>query len=417
MKTFFRISICIFLLAIPGFSQAQKFRTETLSSDVKTLRVNIVDQWNASPIIVLEGNELVEINFDVMGATPERYIYSIIHCNADWKPSQLIQSEYMNGFQNRIIDDYAISFNTTTDYVNYRVTFPNEDTYLKVSGNYVVQISPESGGKPILNACFSVVDNDANISMQVSSLTDKGMNSYYQQVNFEVTGGERVRTPMQELKVYVQQNNRTDNEAALVKPLSVQGNKLIYQHNPNLIFDGGNEYRSFEMTTVRHNGLNIENIEFHAPYYHVILKPDGMRSNRTYSYTEDINGRFYIRSLTGTDFDYESDYRIVHFYLPCEKPFNQDVYILSNAFNNIFDQRSKMEYNAVEKGYTKSVLLKEGYYNYLYVTRKDNNSPANPTLIEGNYYETENEYRVLVYYRPIGGRYDQLIGTKTVQFK
>jgi hypothetical protein len=253
--------------------------------------------------------------------------------------------------------------------------------------------------------------------MQVTSQTDKGMNNLYQQLNFEVTCGNEVKMPMQDLKVFVQQNNRADNEAALVKPLNIQNKRLVYEHNPALIFDGGNEYRSFEMTNHQYNGLGIETIEFHAPYYHTVLKPDNLQAGRPYFYTEDINGRIYIRTLSGVDFDYEADYYFVHFYLPCEKPLKEDVYILSYAFNNILDERSQMEYSEVDKGYIKSVLLKEGYYNYLYVTRKDFNSPASFALTEGNHYQTENEYRVLVYFRPMGGRYDKLIGTQTVQFK
>jgi len=297
------------------------------------------------------------------------------------------------------------------------LTFPNEDIYLKVSGNYLVQVFPKNSNQPILHACFSVIEPIIPISMEVTSRTDKGMNNLYQQVNFSITYGNEVKTPMQDLKVYVQQNNRIDNEAILVKPLSVQYNKLVYEHNPALIFDAGNEYRSFEMITHQYAGLNIETIEFHAPYYHAVLRPDLIRSQRPYTFLEDINGRFVVRSLSGTDFNYEADYRIVHFYLPCEKPFTDDVYILSEAFNNLLDERSQMEYSVQDKGYVKVALLKEGYYNYLYVTQKDQQSPASAAAIEGNFFQTENEYRVMVYFRPMGGRYDRLVGVKTIQFK
>jgi hypothetical protein len=323
----------------------------------------------------------------------------------------------MNGFQNRIIDDYAVSFNTNMDYVNYRLTFPNEDISLKVSGNYVIQVFPEDGNRPVLHACFSVVEPGAPISMQVTSQTDKGMNNFYQQVNFSISYGNEVKTPTQDLKVYVQQNNRIENEAVLVKPLTIQSNKLIFEHNPALIFDAGNEYRSFEMITHQYTGLNIESVEFHAPYYHVVLKPNLIRSQRPYSFTEDINGRFVVRTTSGKDYSYEADYQIVHFYLPCENPFAEKMYILGEVFNNLLDARSQMDYSISDKGYIKTALIKEGYYNYLYVTRKNDESPANTAAIEGNFFQTENEYRVMVYFRPMGGRYDRLIGVQTAQFK
>jgi hypothetical protein len=414
-------SILIFFplyLIFSIIASAQNFRTCAFSDDVKTLQVYITGDPMSAPIIELGGNQSIEVNFDIMEPEPHTYTYTLTHCNADWNPSQLVQSEYMNGFQNRIIEDYSVSYNTTMNYVHYRIAFPNQDTDMKVSGNYVVQVFPENSDEPILSACFSVVEPTvAPISMQVTSQTDNGMNTFYQQVNFTVGYGNEVKTPMVDLKVYVQQNNRLDNEAVLVKPLMIQNNKLVFEHVPALIFAGGNEYRNFEMITHQYNGLNIANIEFHAPYYHVILNPDIIRSGRPYSYTQDINGKFVVRTVSGTDYSYEADYQIVHFSLPCEKPFADKVYILGDLFNNILDERSRMDYSAQDKGYVKTVLLKEGYYNYLYVTKKDDQSPANTAAIEGNFFQTENEYRVMVYFRPPGGRYDRLIGVKTIQYK
>jgi hypothetical protein len=222
---------------------------------------------------------------------------------------------------------------------------------------------------------------------------------------------------MQDLKVFVRQNNRSDNEADLVKPLRIQGNQLIYEHIPSLIFEAGNEYRNFEMTTHQYSGLNIATVKFYSPYYHALLYPDNVRAGRSYSYYEDINGKIYIHTLSGANSDTEADYYVVHFFLPCENPYPEAVYILSEAFNNLLDERSKMDYNPQEGGYEKSVVLKEGYYNYLYVTRKRDKLPGSTAAIEGNNYQTENEYRILVYFRRTGDKYDQLIGTQTIQFK
>jgi hypothetical protein len=411
------IVICLLCATFQSVMQAQKFTTGAFSDKVKTLQVHPADQWDGTPIAELNGIEEILISFDVMEAAPGAYTYTVTHCNADWTPSQLISSEFMNGFQDRYITDYAPSFNTTMNYVNYRIAFPNEDVRLKVSGNYAVRVFPEYDDTPVLCACFSVVDRRSDISMQVTSQTDRGMNNFYQQVNFTIAYGNEVKTPMQDLKVFVRQNNRTDNEAALVKPLRIQGNRLVYEHIPALIFEAGNEYRNFEMTTRQSNGLNIETVQYYPPYYHVRLYPDPVRAGRSYSYCEDINGKVFIRTLSGTDADTEADYYIVRFFLPCKNPYPEAVYILSEAFNNRLNERSKMDYNPAEGGYEKSVPLKEGYYNYLYVTQKQNSRDGSPALPEGNYYQTENEYRVLVYFRRAGDKYDQLIGTQTIRFK
>lgn len=407
----------LFLL-IPLLLPAQKFRTDVFSEQIKTLRVSVADNWEAIPVIRPERGETVEISFDLLGANPDRLIYSLVHCNADWTQSQLISSEYTSGFQNYILSDYALSFNTTMDYVNYRLPFPNDNATLNVSGNYVVQVFPEDDTSfPLLTACFSVLEEgEVSISAEVTPLTDKGMNTRYQAVNFEVNHGKEVRTPLQDLKVYVRQNNRLDNEARLLRPLSVRNQSLVYQHNPELIFEAGNEYRGFEMVTHRYNGLNIETIEFHDPYYHVLIKPDRMRT-LNYSFNEDLNGRFYIRSLSGTEPDLEADYRFVHFYLPCEKELDEEVFLLGGAFHNILDKRSRMEYSPDDKGYVKNILLKEGYYNYLYVTRKATERQGSPSQVEGSFFQTENEYQIYVYHRPLGGRYDRLVAFRNIQHK
>jgi hypothetical protein len=411
-KTFI---LCLLFPAVPLFLFAQPFRTQPLSDRVNTLRVHSA-AWDTPPVITSNQEHSIEINFDILGASSEYLTYSLTHCNADWMPSDLLPSEYLVGLQNNYIEDYANSFNTRMDYVHYKLSIPNNKVRLKVSGNYVVHVW-DNEGNPLLNACFAVLEPQVSIGMQVSSLTDKGINSRFQAVSFEISCGNEVKSPAQDLKVYVQQNRRFDNEAVLVKPLSVQNRKVIYDHNPALVFDAGNEYRAFEMISVRYNGLGIETVEYHAPYYHTVLKPDAWRSNHFYSYSEDINGRVYIRNNETDNPDTEADYEFVHFYLPCEHPLNEPVYILSDAFHNLLDARSRMDYSTLDKGYIKVVLLKEGYYNYLYVTRKGDDSPANTALIEGNYYETENEYWILVYFRPPGGRYDRLAGIETLRYR
>ncbi|MDR0865471.1 MAG: DUF5103 domain-containing protein [Candidatus Symbiothrix sp.] len=405
------------LLVISISTNAQVFRTGALAEPIKTLRVSVVDNWKAAPVIDLHQNNRIEINFDALGAAPEYYTYRILHCNANWTLSQLVESEYLAGLQNNPVEDYANSFNTKMDYVNYRLLIPNDNVSLKISGNYVVQVISSETNEPVLNACFSVVEPQATVQMQVSAITDNGSNSRYQAVSFEVGYGNEIKNPAQDLKVYVLQNNRYDNEAVLVKPLNIQNRKAIYDHSPSLIFAAGNEYRSFEMTTTDYPGMNIENIEYHSPYYHSILRPAPLRSNRAYTFYEDIDGKVFIRHNDSEDSDIEADYQFAHFYLPCEKPFLEKVYILSEAFNNRLDTRSEMDYSSKDKGYVKAALLKEGYYNYMYVTRKNASSPALTGPIEGDFYQTENEYRVMVYARTMGMRYDKLIGVQTLQFK
>lgn len=413
-----RILLLVFALGFLALPiRAQVYQTQSFSDEVRTLLVRHAGNWESIPVINLHSDEAITISFDLIRLTPDRLTYRVVHCDADWRPSRLTESEYMTGLQYNMIDDYANSFNTLPDYVNYQLQIPNRNNGLLASGNYAVEVYSSESDYPVLYACFSVLDNRLPVAMKVSPITDKGVHTRYQAVSFEVAYGREVRTPAQDLKIVVRQNNRRDNQAADLRPMSLQQDKAIYDHTPALVFEGGNEYRVFEMTSTQYSGQNISHYEYHSPFYHAILNPDMVRTNRAYSFYNDINGRIFIRNQISDDADLESDYRIVHFFVPSETPLPEEVYILSEAFNNLLDKNSRMEYEPLAKGYTKTAFLKEGYYNYLYVTKKKGSEAGHTAWIEGNHYETENEYSVWVYMRPFGGRYDQLVGFQTLSFR
>ncbi|GHT71088.1 hypothetical protein FACS189455_2100 [Bacteroidia bacterium] len=323
----------------------------------------------------------------------------------------------MSGFQNMVAEDYSNSFGTNMDYVNYKLFFPNEDLTMKVSGNYVVRVFAENDPKnPVISACFSVIEPEIKIDMRVSSRTDIGVNKLHQQVSFDINYTNFKISPMQDIKAIVLQNNRTDNSSGFINPLNIKSNQLTYDHNPKLIFEAGNEYRKFEVISFKYSGLGIESMSYHAPYYHADIRTDKIRADRSYSYDEDANGKYIIRNRDGVDYDTEADYFFAHFYLPAQQPFNDDVYILSEIFNNIADECSKMDYSEKEKAYVKTLILKQGYYNYLYVTKKKGSDALSTALIEGNFFQTENQYSVYVYYRPAGARYDKLIGFQKLKY-
>ena len=70
-----------------------------------------------------------------------------------------------------------------------------------------------------------------------------------------------------------------------------------------------------------------------------------------------------------------------------------------------------MEFNPEKGVYEKALYLKQGYYNYSYVTLTDRkDAPATYENTEGNYWGTENVYMILIYFRAFGGRSDELIG-------
>ncbi len=412
-----RISVISFLLVF-AFSATKAQRNEILVPDVKTIQVIANGDWLLPPIVKLNSDDYLEISFDELTHQYHRYIYKITHCNADWTPSGLSEIEYLNGFNNNTIDDYKNSFNTTMLYTHYKLFLPNEDVQIIASGNYILTVYDDNeNDKSILKACFSVIENQVGIQASVSSNTDIDTNASHQQVSFVVNyGNYNINNPFNELKVQVFQNQRWDNRVTDITPTYQQPGQLQYVHNRKLIFNAGNEYRRFEITNVHYATQGVDYIRFFDPYYHAVLFPDEARHN--YSFDIDQNGRFYIRYNLAEDNETEADYLFVHFTLEWEDPLpGGDFYLQGEFTNDRFDPAYKLTYNPKTHAYEAVQLLKQGAYNYMYLFVPDGSTKGETGPAAGNFYETENEYMILIYHRPFGGRYDKLIGMQTVKFQ
>lgn len=409
--------IFLFFLAIATSLQAQ--RNEILVPEIKTVQVIVNDDWTLPPIVNLNSDDFLRISFDELTHEYHRYIYKITHCNADWTPSGLDEIEYLNGFNNNPIDYYKNSFNTTMLYTHYEFHIPNNDVQVIISGNYIVTVYNDDDDQetPAFKACFSVLEKQVGVSATVSSNTDIDTNASHQQVSFTVNyGGYSINNPPSEVKVQVLQNQRWDNRVTDIMPTYQFPGQLQYVHNQALIFDAGNEYRRFEITDVHYATQGVDKIQYFAPYYHATLYPDEARKN--YSFDVDQNGRYYIRYNLAEDNETEADYLFVHFALDWEEPLvNGDFYLQGEFTNDRFDSSSKLTYNKEDHAYEAVQLLKQGAYNYMYLYVPQGSTVGQTGPAAGNFYETENEYSVLIYHRPFGGRYDKLIGMQMVKFQ
>ncbi|MBQ4162925.1 MAG: DUF5103 domain-containing protein [Parabacteroides sp.] len=410
------ILLMFFALFIEANAQVKYF-TDINNRQIKTLQVHIAGEPLSNPYLFLGGEEQIEINFDFMGDGFPRFAYNVIHCNGDWTQSQLSPIEYMDGFQGMTIDDYANAIGTTTPYSNYRLLFPNENIQFKVSGNYAIQVYNEDNPDQILfTACFSVAEPSVGIDASISGNTDIDTNQSHQQVSFTINNRNfPISFPQTDLKIFVYQNNRRDNAVTGLQPISIQENQIVYSNNRSLIFPAGNEYRRMEFLSNKYNGMHVENISYHNPYYNVELMVDEPRNKQTYQYDQDQDGRYFINCSGCNDPDTEADYYIVHFTLDCDPLLGGNVYLNGELFNNVLDEKSKMGYNFETHQYEKAVLLKQGSYNYQYLFVPNNATIGETGPIEGNFYQAENEYSIYVYYRPMGARYDRLIGVKSIR--
>ena len=418
MKVFKILFLLLITVLVPLNAQVTYF-TNVSDKQIKTLQVKVAGEMFSDPFIELGGENRIEVNFDAFNPGFGRYAYNLAHCNADWTQSNLSPIEYMNGFQGSTIEDFANAMGTTVQYTNYRLLFPNDDVQPKVSGNYALQVYNEDDPSQIVfTACFSIFEPMVSVAATVSGNTDIDTNQSHQQVSFAINNKNfPITYPQTDLKIWVYQNNRRDNAVTGLQPMTILENQISYTNNQNLIFPAGNEYRRFEMVSTRYASQGVESIRYHAPYYHVTLQPDLPRL-LNYSYDQDQNGRFVIRYDEAVDNNTEADYFFVHFSLLWENPLTEGKFYLQGAFTyDDFNEENLLKYNPETHAYECARLLKQGAYNYQYLYVAPGSTVGSTAQAEGNFYETENEYLILVYHRPFGERYDRLIGMQQVSYK
>ena len=398
---------------------AQTYYTQSLKKNIKSVQINNYFKAPHYPVMSLEEDEYVTLKFDDFSCKEETYTYKIIHCSATWEHDNLSESEYLDGFYSGYISPKNTSTNTYFTYDHYELNFPNEDCRPIISGNYAILIYEDNNELPILSACFSVVEPKVALTAQSTPLTVLSYKDTYQQVDIEVDYADyNISQPANEIKILVRQNQRIDNEVYLTDANYYEHKKLKYTNNKNLIFEAGNDYRSFDISSEYILSEQVESIEYFKPYFHATLYPDIYRKSKEFYYHPDVNGRYIVNLQNSWDSDSEADYYFTHFSLPAEEPFfNAQVYIIGELTGNKLSKEGLMSYNPQTKAYEKELLLKQGGYNYLYAivpygvvsTSLYKTNTKVMETVEGNAWETENEYSVYVYHKPFGSRYDKLI--------
>jgi len=401
------------------FVSAQSgYRTQIFNSNIKTLQIGIQNVDFQLPVINLNTSDVLQVRFDEMSHTAHSYSYKVLHCNADWTPSNLSTTEYITGFTTANITDVRLSLNTTFLYSHYTFSLPNDEMSFKISGNYVVLIYEDNlTDKPIAQACFSIVDPKVNITGTIRGNTDTEINEHLQQLDFNVElNGYSMRDANSEVKVVVRQNNRIDNQVTDIKPTYFSGSALNYINNRALIFEGGYEYHRFDNSSVYDGGEGIEYIRYNQPHYDAYLYENKIQNTKAYVTEPDVNGKFIINLQNSSDNDVEADYMYVHFKLPTKQPFFDGQLYLGGEFNyNLMNDAVRMKFDGTSESYVQTELLKQGGYNYQYWFMPKGGSVASVARVDGSYWQTQNEYTIYIYQRAFGERYDKLIGFKVIQ--
>lgn len=387
-------------------------RNEILDKNIASLQVVANNDWLSLPIITLNSNDFVNISFDDLTHEYHRYCYKIEHCEADWQTSSaLFESDYIDGFASgNTIDDVQESTNTVQLYTHYNISFPNNKCRPKISGNYRVTIYDENDEKHVVcRAYFMIVEPSMGVHLNVTTNTDIDINGKHQQVEMAVDYGNNIVSNPQtqtQIKTVVMQNSRWDNAVVNARPQYIKANGLQWIHCKDFIFDGGNEYRKFETLDVTHTTMGLESINWDGHNYHAWIWTDEPRPS--YIYDKDANGAFLIRNSDNIDNDVNSDYIITHFRL--KSPQTADpIYINGFFTNDRFLPQYEMKWNEKNQQYEGELLLKQGYYSYQYLMMKPEGK-LKPVPSEGNFYQTENTYQALIYFKANGDRTDRLVG-------
>ena len=392
-------TLLLLAMLLPMVSQAQN---SIIDPNIKSLQVVVNQDWLSPAVMRLNSDDVLHIAFDELSHNYHRYICHLEHCEADWSPSEgLFESDWLESFNDMPIEDYANSINTTVVYTHYNLQIPNEQCRLKMSGNYKLHILDEDNDNAeVLVAAFMVTEQSMRVGLSVTSNTDIDTNVSHQQVSMSLNYGSVIVTnPDEQIKTVVMQNGRTDNMKLNVRYNGQHfnnGSGLDWTHHRGLIFDAGNEYHKFEILDVSHPTMGIDFIRWDGQYYQA--SPFISEPRLNYLYDEDANGAFYIRNSDNIENDISSDYVWVNYRLKAPRLTEGNI-IIDGQWTTDNDARHYMMTYDEETGlYTARILQKLGYYSYQYLWLKEDGTTA-ILPSEGNFYQTENRYQALVYFK------------------
>ena len=327
----------------------------------------------------------------------------------NWEPSNVFRNEYIEGFDENVITDSEQSFNTLQNYTNYKVRFPNINTKITKSGNYLISVLNEDD-EIVFSRRAVFYEDKTTVGVAVYRSRNTQTLNKQQTVQFTVNHPNlNINNPNQEIKVTLLQNDNWNTAITNLEPNFFKPNQLVYNYTLKTNFWGGNEFLHFDNKAIQNTSVTVAKTE-RKDVFHNYLHLQEERANKPYTYNPDINGQFVVRTINNSNSKIEADYAKVHFYLEAFEPYqNKEVYIYG-AFNNFkLLPENKMKYNKKTGLYESTILLKQGFYNYSFATKNDYGK-IDLTEVDGSFFETENNYTVIVYYKPFGGLYYKAIG-------
>ena len=404
-----------FLLIFIFFSKANsQILNEYFAENIKTVLIQNTKNELLDPIINLNSNEQLLLSFDEIGTNLANYKYSFVHCNSKWERSELIESDYIEGFYENYIEEYFFSFNTNVDYTNYQCIFPNENIKFLKSGFYFLIVKNEDTGEEIIKKKFVVYEDIVEVKARCKKATYAKDIESKQEIDFEVFYSNlEIFNPSIELNIFIQKNDEWLSTKKAIKPTQINSQSIKFDYDEELSFNGGNEFRDFNISNLNFFSKNIDTIYYKNNIYLVELITDKKNSNRPYFEQFDLNGKFIIEKDNSFSPKNESEYVNVKFSLKkTNQNINEKIFIFGQLTNWLIDPNFLLKYNEKSKNFEAELLLKQGHYNYQYVTMKNNAPSTNE--VEGNFYETNNEYTIYVFHKNPWSRHERLVGVEKI---
>lgn len=365
------------------------------------------------PIIDLRGGRLF-LEFDDREGGFKNYTYHIIHCNKDWQPSPLDEIEYIDGFNGEEIDEFAYSTNGYSDYTHYELALPNDDINWMISGNYLLVIYDQEIEVPVLTRQFIVTESSAVVTGIVSKPENSYKRNTHQELKVNIDlKNLNVRNPQEEIFLTVMQNGNTNSAFVNVQGSYTRNNNLFFDEYDQLVYPAHKEFRSADVRSLKYRSEFVHSIDQKDGVTNVLLDMGKKRSDKNFHTEPDANGGYIIQNKDTGDGDVRSEYVNVIFTLQAEREYDENVYIIGAFSDWKARDKFKMEYDFARKLYAKTIVLKQGYYDYMYAL-ENQDGLLEMDIVEGSWFETENDYQLIAYYRAFGGEYDRVIGVRVL---
>ncbi|RZK43170.1 MAG: DUF5103 domain-containing protein [Pedobacter sp.] len=408
--------MCILLFVNKIFAQTHTlvYDNKVFQSNIKTVECYNSKKEQSFPIYNLNGTETLTLSFDDLNGGNKGYSYTVEHCTFDWKPSKINSIEYLESFNEDIITKYRYSFNTLQKFTHYEIKLPNDQIRPKIAGNYILKVY-ENGNKNrlIITQRFFVLDQVFNVGTEIVASSSVSDRFKKQKINFSIFHQTPIQNPNMDVKAVVMQNNNPKSTILNTRPTFVKPGSLVYNALNENEFWGGNEFRKFDTRSFRFKGDNVQDL-FVDTIFNALLFTDAPSNSTKYSNQFDENGNFFVRNQDGREKTTDSDYAKVIFSLGYNPSSTKGSIYVWGGFNNYsLETSNRLTYDPTKRKYSTSIKLKQGLYDYKYVWQAEDGT-LDHTLLEGSFFETENNYQVFVYYRKPGGRWDELLGHSSV---